>query len=151
MAFIHPDWPKLAPRPDMLERLNAAGVTIRNADRLGDVIGDLDMIYMTRIQHEHDNEADQEFFEKRFVPGHYQLTGEMLGRMREYCAILHPFPRNQEIPFEVDTDPRAMYFRQARNGMWIRAALLAHIFDADGKIASYYLKHYGRSPESGLI
>ena len=58
--------------------------------------------------------------------------------MKSYAPILHPFPRNAEIPPEVDHDPRAMYFRQARNGMWVRAALLAHLFDVDGMIVSYH-------------
>jgi aspartate carbamoyltransferase catalytic subunit len=60
--------------------------------------------------------------------------------MKEYAPILHPFPRNDEIPFEIDNDPRAMYFRQARNGMWIRAALLAHIFNVDTKVMSHHAK-----------
>ena len=66
-------------------------------------------------------------------------------RMKEYAPILHPFPRDQhfgEIPPEIDNDPRAMYFRQARNGMWIRAALLAHIFDVDHLISRHFLSEY---------
>jgi aspartate carbamoyltransferase len=151
IVLVHPTWEKLAPRADMLERLHQAGVSVRHAHRLSDVVEGLDMLYMTRIQHEHDTPADREFFENQFQAADFQLSRDLLPRMRDYCAILHPFPRNQEIPFEVDTDPRAMYFRQARNGMWIRAALLAHIFDADGKIASYYLKNYAIAPGAGGI
>jgi hypothetical protein len=55
---------------------------------------------------------------------------------------MHPFPRNEEIPFEIDANPRAMYFRQARNGMWARAALIAYLFDMDGKIAGYHQKMF---------
>ena len=65
--------------------------------------------------------------------------------MKEYAPILHPFPRDQhfgEIPPEIDNDPRAMYFRQARNGMWIRAALLAHVFDVDHHISRHFLSEY---------
>ena len=65
--------------------------------------------------------------------------------MKEYAPILHPFPRDQhfgEIPPEIDNDPRAMYFRQARNGMWIRAALLAHIFDVDHHISRHFRSEY---------
>lgn len=100
------------------------------------------MIYMTRIQHEHDTDADRRFFET-FDAAQFTLTTDLLAKMQEYTPILHPFPRNQEIPFEIDSDPRAMYFRQARNGMWIRAALLAHLFDVDGKIGAHHQKHYG--------
>jgi len=58
---------------------------------------------------------------------------------------LHPFPRDQhfgEIPPEIDNDPRAMYFRQARNGMWIRAALLASVFGVDHQIDRFFHNEY---------
>jgi aspartate carbamoyltransferase catalytic subunit len=139
--FIYPDYPKLAPYNDMLGRLREAGVRVEHSHNLAEVIGELDVLYMTRIQHEHDTQEDRVFFET-FQAEDYRLTPEMLPRMRDYCAIMHPFPRNEEIPFEIDSDPRAMYFRQARNGMWIRAALLAHVFDVDGRILNYYQKHY---------
>jgi hypothetical protein len=79
-----------------------------------------------------------------FAP--YKLTLELTARMKSYAPILHPFPRDQhfgEIPTEIDDDPRAMYFRQARNGMWIRAALLAHMFDVDHQISRYFQDQYG--------
>jgi aspartate carbamoyltransferase catalytic subunit len=47
---------------------------------------------------------------------------------------MHPLPRRAEIDPAIDDDPRAMYWRQERNGMWIRAALIAHIFGVDGEI-----------------
>jgi len=140
--FIYPDYDKLAPYQDMLARLEETGVHIEHAHSLPEVIDQLDMLYMTRIQHEHDTEADQRFFET-FDATQFTLTTDLLPKMKEYCPILHPFPRNQEIPFDIDSDPRAMYFRQARNGMWIRAALLAHLFDVDGKIGAHYQKNYG--------
>ena len=65
--------------------------------------------------------------------------------MKDYAPILHPFPRDAnfgEIPPAIDTNPRATYFRQARNGMWIRAALLAYLFNVDRDIASYYRRHF---------
>ena len=141
-TFIYPDYDKLAPYPDMLARLEEAGVRLEHAHSLPEVIEKLDMIYMTRIQHEHDTDADRRFFET-FDPAQFTLTTDLLTQMKEYTPILHPFPRNQEIPFEIDSDPRAMYFRQARNGMWIRAALLAHLFNVDGKIGAHHQKHYG--------
>jgi len=140
--FIYPDYHKLAPYPDMLSRLEEAGVHIEHSHSLPQVIDQLDMLYMTRIQHEHDTDAERQFFET-FDAAQFTLHPDLLGKMKEYCPILHPFPRNQEIPFEIDNDPRAMYFRQARNGMWIRAALLAHLFDVDGKIGAFHQKHYG--------
>ena len=51
--------------------------------------------------------------------------------------ILHPLPRRDEISTDVDRDPRAVYWRQMRNGMWIRAALIATIFKREGMIHAY--------------
>ena len=145
--FIYPDYPKLAPYQDMLDRLRDAGVRVEHAHSLADVAGQLDVLYMTRIQHEHDTDEDRTFFET-FQHAGFSLSAELLSGMKDYCAIMHPFPRNQEIPFEIDADPRAMYFRQARNGMWIRAALLAHVFDVDGRIINFYQKNYGMPASS---
>ena len=108
------------------------------------VIEQLDALYMTRIQKEHNDPADAASLAASTFRG-IALTPELVGRMKEYAPILHPFPRDQhfgEIPPEIDNDPRAMYFRQARNGMWIRAALLAHIFDVDQLISRHFLSEY---------
>ena len=50
---------------------------------------------------------------------------------------MHPFPRRDEIDVAIDSDPRAMYWRQERNGMWIRAALIAYIFNVHEEILNY--------------
>ena len=63
----------------------------------------------------------------------FLLSRQRVDVLKPYAPILHPFPRDSvvgEIPTSIDSDPRAMYFRQARNGMWARAALLVHLFDA---------------------
>jgi aspartate carbamoyltransferase catalytic subunit len=51
--------------------------------------------------------------------------------MKKSAIIMHPLPRRQEIETAVDDDPRAMYWRQERNGMWIRTALIAYLFGSD--------------------
>ena len=122
-------------RAEARRRLTAAGAEVHETDSLDEVIGDVDLLYMTRIQHEYDNEADQAFFASTDM-SQYKLTVERVGRMKEYAAVMHPFPRNDEIPVAIDTDKRAMYFRQARNGVWIRAALIAYLFDAEAPIMS---------------
>ena len=61
----------------------------------------------------------------------------MMERLRPNAVIMHPFPRRDEIDVAVDTDPRAMYWRQERNGMWTRASLMAYIFRVDGEIMAY--------------
>ena len=82
---------------------------------------------------------------RRSIFSKYKLNRELVARMKSYAPILHPFPRDQhfgEIPPEIDNDPRAMYFRQARNGMWIRAALLASIFGVDHQISRFFHEEY---------
>lgn len=59
----------------------------------------------------------------------YSFTGDDLKLLKEDAVILHPLPRRSEISNDVDNDPRAVYWRQMRNGMWVRAALIATIFD----------------------
>ncbi len=150
LVFIAPDHPKLAMREDLRERLADRNVRFYEFDSFEDtlegrpVIEQLDALYMTRIQKEHNVAEDAEAM-SRIDFSRYCLTPELVSRMREYAPILHPFPRDQhfgEVPPEIDNDPRAMYFRQARNGMWIRAALLAHIFDADHLISKHFLSEY---------
>ena len=119
---------------DILRALDRSNVTYQVVDTLDTVIGELDAVYMTRIQDEWDAAG-----ESRAVDvSRYAMTEERLGRMKAEAVILHPLPRRSELPPFVDRDPRAMYWRQVRNGMWVRAALIAHIFDRDGEIDRYY-------------
>jgi aspartate carbamoyltransferase len=150
LVFIAPDHPKLAMREDLRERLADRNVRFYEFESFEDtldgrpVIEQLDALYMTRIQKEHNVAEDAEGM-SRIDFSRYCLTPALVSRMRDYAPIMHPFPRDQhfgEIPPEIDNDPRAMYFRQARNGMWIRAALLAHIFDADHLISKHFLSEY---------
>jgi aspartate carbamoyltransferase len=150
LVFISPDHPKLAMRADLRERLVDRNVRFYEMDSLEEpldgqpVIEQLDALYMTRIQKEHNDPQDAASMALVDF-SRYCLTPALVSRMKEYAPILHPFPRDQyfgEIPPEIDNDPRAMYFRQARNGMWIRAALLAHIFDVDHLISRHFLSEY---------
>ena len=150
LVFVAPDHPKLAMKEDLRERLADRNVRFYEVDSFEEkldgepVIEQLDALYMTRIQKEHNDPADAASF-AAIDFSKYCLSSELVGRMKEYAPILHPFPRDQhfgEIPPEIDNDPRAMYFRQARNGMWIRAALLAHVFDADRLISRHFLTEY---------
>ena len=150
MVFVSPDHPTLSMREDMRERLVDRNVRFYEFDSFDKkldgkpVIEQLDALYMTRIQKEHNNAQDTASMAGVDF-SRYCLTPELVGRMKEYAPILHPFPRDQhfgEIPQEIDNDPRAMYFRQARNGMWIRAALLAHVFDVDRLISRHFMTEY---------
>jgi len=71
-----------------------------------------DVYYLTRVQKE------------RGSTGSYQLTEEHVKEMPEECIVMHPFPRNEEIPSWFDSDPRAKYFEQMKNGLYMRMSLL---------------------------
>ncbi len=150
LIFIAPADPTLALQEDLRLRLTDQGVRIFEVDSFQEQVGgrsvieQLDALYMTRIQKEHNGPSDEISFSKLDL-SRYKLTPELVTQMKSYASILHPFPRDQlfgEIPPEIDNDPRAMYFRQARNGMWIRAALLASIFRVDHHIARFFHDEY---------
>ena len=87
------------------------------------VIGDLDVLYMTRVQRERFfNEEDYIRLKDSYI-----LTPEKMTMAKKDMMILHPLPRVNEISMEVDSDPRAMYFEQAKCGMYVRMALLLSI------------------------
>jgi aspartate carbamoyltransferase catalytic subunit len=164
LIFIAPNHPTLALGDDLRQRLFRSGVKVHEVDSLEEpidgvpVIEQLDALYMTRIQKEHNVASDDASF-AQIDFSRYKLSRELVSRMKEYAPILHPFPRDQhfgEIPPEIDDDPRAMYFRQARNGMWIRAALLATIFSVDRSISQFFHEefsewHHYNEEEIGAI
>jgi aspartate carbamoyltransferase catalytic subunit len=94
---------------------------MRETIDLGDAIADLDVLYQTRIQAER-FESSEEYERHRGV---YVVTTDLMRRLPERAILMHPLPRLEEIDPQVDADPRAAYFRQARNGLWIRMAVLA--------------------------
>ena len=92
-------------------------------DSLDKVIGDLDILYMTRVQRERFfNEEDYIRLKDSYI-----LNMDKMSLAKKDMMILHPLPRVNEIDLEVDSDPRAMYFKQAKYGMYIRMALLSSI------------------------
>ncbi len=138
MFFVAPDHDTLRLDKKLEASLIASGVDVRQFDSLDEtcdgqpVLAQADSVYMTRIQREHNSpETEAELAEMDLEP--FRLTRLRVDQLKSFSAILHPFPRDRvvgEIPTEIDRDPRALYFRQARNGMWARAALLVHLFDA---------------------
>jgi aspartate carbamoyltransferase catalytic subunit len=151
LVFVAPNHSTLRLGEDLRWRLEQRGVRMLELESLDSpldgvpAIERFDALYMTRIQKEHNVESDETEL-ARIDFTRYKLTPELVRRMKPYAPILHPFPRDQhfgEVPPEIDIDPRAMYFRQARNGMWVRAALLAHIFNVDHQVARYYHEQFG--------
>lgn len=90
---------------------------------LEDCIGDLDVIYMTRVQAERFSSAE----EYREVSGLYRLDMNLMSQAKDTSIVMHPLPRVDEIAEEVDDDSRAVYFPQMKNGMYMRMALLKSI------------------------
>jgi aspartate carbamoyltransferase catalytic subunit len=105
---------------DIKAYLDKYQVTWREETDLDAVAPEVDCIYMTRIQKERFHSLD----DYNEAAGKYILTTERVQTMRSGAIIMHPLPRVDEIPKEVDGDPRARYFEQAQNGLFIRMALL---------------------------
>ena len=120
---------------DILAMLDQQKIRYSVTDDFKSTIPDADAIYMTRIQDEWDKEEGGG--KKKREIGSYSFTGEDLKRLKKDAVLLHPLPRRGEISTDVDHDPRAVYWRQMRNGMWIRAALIATIFGREGMIHAY--------------
>ena len=115
--------------------LRTAGVAYELSADFEKIIPEVDAIYMTRIQDEWDT-ADES---RRSTPRRFHFTARASGApANPMRCCMHPLPRRKEIAIEVDHDPRAMYWRQVRNGMWIRAALILTIFDRCAEIDKYY-------------
>ena len=96
------------------------GIEYTEAQSIEEVMGELDILYMTRVQKERfTDEAEYERVKNCFV-----LDAERMALAKEHMAVLHPLPRVNEITREVDSDPRAAYFRQVENGKFVRMALI---------------------------
>ena len=104
-------------REDVLE---ANGIEYKEVERLEDAIGELDALYMTRVQKERFFNEEDYIRLKDF----YVLNNKKMRLAKEDMLILHPLPRVNEIAVEVDDDPRAVYFKQAQYGVYVRMALI---------------------------
>ena len=111
------------------ETLDKYNMPYTETASLEDVLSQLDVLYMTRIQRERFDDPTQ--YEK--LKDSYVLTPEKLVTAKETMRILHPLPRVNEISVKVDTDPRAAYFRQALNGKFVRMALILKLLEEADK------------------
>lgn len=130
--FVAPD--ELQIKEDILVQLDQAGVPCEVTSDFEKVIPNADAIYMTRIQDEWDVDNESSLIDT----ASFYFTKEHLNGLKRNAVIMHPLPRRKEIDPAVDTDPRAVYWRQVRNGMWIRAALILSLFGCDQKVRDYY-------------
>ncbi|MFQ5821530.1 MAG: aspartate carbamoyltransferase [Candidatus Heimdallarchaeota archaeon] len=113
---------ELRMRQEILEDLEEK-ISFSETTDLEEVLPEVDVCYVTRIQKE--RFPDPADYEK--VRGSYQITRKLLKGAKEGMLVMHPLPRVDEIAFDVDDLPNAVYFRQARNGVFVRMSLLAHI------------------------
>ncbi len=117
-VFISPEELRV---PDYItDMLGSKGIEYTEVISLEDVIGDLDILYMTRVQRE------RFFNEEDYVrlKDFYILTKDKMDKAGKDMLILHPLPRVNEISVEIDDDPRAAYFKQAQYGVYVRMALI---------------------------
>ena len=128
VVFIAPD--DFAMEDDIRRHLHDHGVPFEETDDLARVIGGLDAVYVTRLQTEHDVGEESKGFEH----ARFRIGPEHLPALKPDAVIMHPLPRGPELGPAVDGDPRAMYWRQERNGMWMRVALLVKIFEVEGEL-----------------
>lgn len=110
---------------EYIELMEKNNVKFIETESLDDVIAECDVFYMTRIQKERfEKEVDY-----KKVKGCFVLDNEILKKAKKDMIIMHPLPRVDEIAVEVDADPRAKYFDQVENGLYVRMALLALVLN----------------------
>ena len=111
----------------IIENIQKAGAEYEEVNKLEDVIGELDILYMTRVQKERFFNEEDYVRLKNF----YILTKAKMDLAKDDMLVLHPLPRVNEISVEVDDDPRAAYFRQAQYGVYVRMALILTLLEID--------------------
>jgi aspartate carbamoyltransferase catalytic subunit len=121
LYFISP--PETQMKPDILAYLDEHDVQYVQESDLNRVVGEVDVVYQTRIRPER--------LSDRTTLRRYAINSSVLGRMKADALILHPLPRTVELDKSVDDDPRALYFRQARNGLYVRMALLTMLLEKE--------------------
>lgn len=110
-------------RPDILRYLDEHAIRYEVESDIERVIGEVDVVYQTRIRPDRISDAQR--------LRQYAIDSAVLQRMKPDAMILHPLPRTVELDKTVDNDPRALYFRQAINGLYVRMALLTMLLEKD--------------------
>ena len=118
LVFVSP--PQIRMGDDIRSALTAAKVPFRDESNLAEVVRDVDVVYQTRVQKERFDSEDDYLA----VKGTYVIDQTTYDRLNPTAIVMHPLPRVDEIAADVDDDPRSAYFRQARNGVFVRMALL---------------------------
>ena len=125
VEFVLISPPELRVPAYITQKLADDGIPFREVETMEEVMPELDVLYMTRVQKERFfNEADYIRLKDTYI-----LDPDKLKTAKPDMAILHPLPRVNEISTKVDADPRAMYFEQVRNGRFVRMALISTLLE----------------------
>lgn len=125
LYFVAPQVVRM--KDDIKTHLTEHGVSFEEESDLLKVAGDVDVVYQTRIQKERFGDRIEDYEKAR---GKYIIDQKVMDALSEDAVVMHPLPRVDEIDPAVDTDPRAAYFRQAHNGLYIRMTLLRMVLEA---------------------
>lgn len=136
LVFVAP--PELQIGGDILDYVSRHGIDYELGDDIHAHIAECDAVYMTRLQDEWDVAGES----KAIDYSRFSLTYEMAKDFKPNLAIMHPLPRRHELDERLDALPQAHYWNQVRNGMWMRAALIASIFNVDTAIREHYHAYY---------
>ncbi|GIY47152.1 CAD protein [Caerostris extrusa] len=123
LRYVSP--PQLKIPDTVKEFIQSKGIHQEEYSNLEDILPQTDVLYMTRIQKE--RFESEEKYEK--VKGQYIITPVLMTNAKKRMIVMHPLPRVDEISPDFDSDPRAVYFRQALNGLYVRMALLASVVE----------------------
>lgn len=119
--FVSPEILRMP--PELIEEVKQKGLEYEELEDVSQVIDKADVLYVTRVQKERFTDLAQ----YDAVKDYYVITPELMKRAKQTMTVMHPLPRVGEISYAVDADPRASYFRQMKNGMYVRMALLTAV------------------------
>ena len=128
LVFIAPE--QFAMQADVKAYLDEHGIAYGETTKLHDALPKLDALYVTRMQTEWDTAGESHAVDLK----PFSIHARELALLKRDSIIMHPLPRGPEIDPAVDQDPRAMYWRQERNGMWMRVAVLIKIFGVENRV-----------------
>jgi len=111
------------PQLRMPEEYKKPVTEFKEFDQADGILSEVDVLYVTRVQKE--RFASEEEYQK--LKGSYVINAVSMSKLKKRAIVMHPLPRVDEISPEVDSDPRAAYFRQAKNGLYLRMALLQEL------------------------
>jgi carbamoyl-phosphate synthase/aspartate carbamoyltransferase len=122
LEFIYISPKGLEMPSELVEKINSCGIKQTSHYHLLEAVSIADVLYVTRIQKE--RFASENAEDARNLSMQYQITPKIMGYAKPNAILMHPFPRNDEITCDVDTDPRAVYFKQMQYGLYMRMAIL---------------------------